>query len=151
MDNLCEALEALNHKYFGLAYILLPEELMATQLLIDGSSRMLVALRVNAQGELPQEEELEVLFVKNLIELARIRQKHFAYKKSESFFKLSFDERVVLYLRDKKHYGPSFIGQVLSCREEVVLGLSHKARASLLAYEGVDLNRVGHRMRNQNP
>lgn len=132
MDNLVEALEALNHKYFGLAHALLPDELMATQLLIDASSRMLVSLK----DSLPEEDEFELLYVTHLIELARIRQKHFAYKKSDAFFKLSFDERAVLFLRDKKHFTPSFIAEALGCREENVLGLTHKARASLLTSDG---------------
>ena len=132
MDNLVEAMEALNHKYFGLAFVLLPEELMATQLLIDASSRLIVSLK----DKLPEGDEFEEHYVLHLIELARIRQKHFAYKKSDAFFKLSFDERAVLFLRDKKHLHPSFIAAVLGCREENVLGLTHKARASLLNHAG---------------
>ena len=132
MDNLFEALEALNHKYFGLAIFMLPEELMATQLLIDASSRLMVSLKES----LPESDKFEELFVKHLIELARIRQKHFAYKKADPFFKLTLEERVVLYLRDKLHYQPVFIASVMGAREENILGLTHKARASLLTQAG---------------
>jgi hypothetical protein len=128
-----KAMEALTHKHYGLAFILLPDELMATQLLIDSISRLVLTME---NGFDEDESCLEVDFVTHLISLARIRQKHFAYKKEDPFFKLSFDERVILYLRDKRQYPVSFVASVLEGREERILAASHQARANLLAHNG---------------
>ncbi|MCF8060332.1 MAG: hypothetical protein K9K67_13605 [Bacteriovoracaceae bacterium] len=127
------ALEALTHKHYGLAFILLPDELMAAQLLIDSISRLILS----KEGGLSDDESiLEKDFVTHLISLARIRQQHFAYKSEDPFFKLSFDERAILYLRDKRHYPASFVATVLETREERVLASTHQARANLLEKNG---------------
>lgn len=144
MDSLKEALEALTHKHFALAYLLLPDELMATQLLIDGVTRMMALApndlwgfkghsKVDLEIQSNELNEVEADFVYHLIELGRIRQQHFASKRVEAIFKLSIDERVVLFLRDKRKYDIAFVAKVLNAREESILALTHKARAELLS------------------
>ncbi len=83
-----------------------------------------------------QLHELETEFVYHLIELARIRQQHFAARKGGAIYQLGLDERVVLFLRDKRRFEVSFVAKVLNQREEGVLALTHKARAQLLASSG---------------
>lgn len=143
MNSLQEALEALTQKHFALAYLLLPDDLMATQLLIDGVARLMAlapndlwGYQAKHSSEL-ENKDLEVDFVYHLVELGRIRQQHFASKKIEPIFKLSLDERVVLFLRDKRKYDVSFVAKVLNAREESILAMTHKARAELLNASGV--------------
>lgn len=144
MDSLQEALDALTHKHYGLAFLLLPDDLMAAQLLIDAVARMMALApadlwnfkegRIQDTKEISTQdsESMESDFLYHLVELARIRQQHFASKRSEVIYKLSLDERVVLFLRDKRHYEVSFVARVLNTREENILALTHKARALLL-------------------
>jgi hypothetical protein len=140
VDSLKEALEALTHKYYGLAHLLLPDDLMATQLLIDGVTRMMALAPQGLASFDGQDEhqlhELETEFAYHLIELGRIRQQHFAARKGGAIYRLSLEERVVLFLRDKRRLEVSFVAKVLNQREEAVLALTHKARAQLLAASG---------------
>lgn len=129
MEIQLKALEALNHKYFGLAHILIPDEMMATQLLVDASSKHLLGLNGLAmtEGELGERD-----FVKDLISLAKIRQKHFVSKKRVAFDHLNLDERAILYLKDKKQVENAFIAYVLDRPEENILALIHQARAKFI-------------------
>lgn len=116
---------------------------MATQLLIDAVTRMMAlapndlwGFQDNAEVESHHQSDIEVDFVYHLIELGRIRQQHFASNKVEAIFKLSLDERVVLFLRDKRKYDVAFVAKVLNAREESILAMTHKARAELLSKSG---------------
>lgn len=131
-----DALKELAIKYYPLAFTLLPEDLMATQLIIDGFSGLLLS----EEGLLIEDEEvLETEFVKRMVELARIRHQHFSHKSTSSFYSLPLDERAVVFMRDRMDLKPTKIATYLNCHHERVLALLHQARTEVVESLGMTM------------
>ncbi len=136
-----KTLEQLAHQNYPFAYALLPDELMATQLLIDSITKMAVIWR-DLNEEIPPEEAIELDLQKNAYELSLIRSEHFkdsrqldsfAHSEEDSaFYILGIKERACLFLRD--HLKKSFqeISYILSLGYEEVLALCHRSRAEFV-------------------
>ncbi|MAF77587.1 MAG: hypothetical protein CME63_03320 [Halobacteriovoraceae bacterium] len=138
--------ENLSYKYYSFAFGLLPDELMATQLLIDSVTKISVMNRDQLKEEdisvALDPRKLELDFLKGAFELSKIRFEHFKdsrqlnnfdhSEKNSSFFLLGIEERAALYLKDK--YGFSFkdTAYILGTSYEETLALIHRVRAEFL-------------------
>lgn len=139
-------------KHYSFAYSLLPDELMATQLLIDTVTKIVVELRdeyeLNIEGTEVEisSKELELKFLRNLYSLSTIRFEHFknsaqlshfdhsdkkAKKKSGLFF-LDIKERAALVLKDKLGLSYKDVAYTLSLSYEETLALIHRIRPEFL-------------------
>lgn len=129
MEEINQEMEDLACRFYPLAFCLCPDDLMATQLIIDSIARWGLS-----QSSLESwDEDLEVEYVFHLYELARLRSKHFAFKKTESFFKLSLQERFLLYLRDKLSWDYSTMARACGERPETTIAQIHQARSAMVS------------------
>lgn len=129
-----ESLKELATKYFPLAYGLLPEELMANQLIIDASCALLLSQEEEVTFQ--KEEAFESEFISKLIKLAKIRQQHFAHRQPGVFFSLTTEERVILFLKDRMDMKTSRIASILKMEHDQVLSLLHSGRSNVIAGVG---------------
>lgn len=125
-----ESLKDLAKKYYPLAHNLIPEELMASQLIIDASCALLLSKEEEVTFE--KENSFEEEFVRKLMSLASVRQQHFAHRDPGLFYKLEIKERVVLFLRDRLDVAPSKIASILNVHLQEVLSLLHNGRTKIV-------------------
>lgn len=125
-----ESLKDLAKKYYPLAHNLIPEELMASQLIIDTSCALL--LSKNEEITFEKEVAFEEEFIRKLMGLAKIRQQHFAHREPGLFYRLDIQERVVVFLRDRQNLSPSKISSILQVNLQEVLSLLHKGRTKIV-------------------
>jgi len=99
----------MGQKYYSFAYILLPDELMATQLIIDSATKLCLEIEADKEGS----ADLESLYIKAIFDLALLRQEHFVVTESASFYRLSLEQRAVVYLRDQREWSIEEIASTL--------------------------------------
>lgn len=134
-------LEKLSLKYYSFAYALLPDELMATQLLIDSITKMAIVYK-DSDEEVIMDELFELDFIKNIFAVSVIRTEHF--KKSNqlesfnhqgqdsAFFLMGLKERACLFLRDKLHFSFTDTAYAIGISYEEVLAIIHRSRAEFM-------------------
>jgi DNA-directed RNA polymerase specialized sigma24 family protein len=123
-----ETLESLSQKYYSFAFILLPEELMATQLLIDAATKLCLN---HGPVELTQ-QEVENRYVLAIYELAQSRQQHFQLNPEGPFYRLSLEQRAVIFLRDKREWSIEEISQSLGLNWDRLYGSLNLGRNRLM-------------------
>lgn len=134
-------LENLAIKYHCFAYALLPDELMATQLLIDSITKMTVIYR-DDKDSIPEQELFELEFLKNIFQLSVIRLEHFRASRQlesynhggedSSFFLIGLKERACLFLKDKLNFSFRDTAYILGLNYEEALAAVHRSRAEYL-------------------
>ncbi len=130
MENDLEALEGLALKNYPLAFALFPDELMATQLLIDTVSKY---VRVIQSAEDLHDERREIRFLRNLMGLAQLRGSHFQQgKKEEAFYSLDIKKRAILFLREKRGFSLLQISEILETSTDDTYRLLNRAREVIL-------------------
>lgn len=145
MDVQLRDIGEISKKLYPFAFCLIPDELMATQVIIDAFHRWGL--------EQTSEEELEfldisiknkndlILMAHHIYELATIRSKHFAFRPSQSFYKLPLVERAVLFLKDIEGYSFADIAKVISLTHDKCVSSLYNARANLLAHNSSNHSR----------
>jgi len=135
-----EYLKELTKTYYPFAFSLMPEELMATQLVID--STQAVFLTTDDEHILEDEKMLKLSLLKHLVKLAKNRRKHFAHRSKEAFFRLSLEERMVVFLRDRMDERPGEIAQFLDISLQEVLSLLHNGRKKIIEANGITMEGI---------
>jgi len=136
-------LEQLALKYYPFAYALLPDELMATQLIIDSITKMVVVYKDKDYGSsITIDEIFEFDFLKNIFELSVVRSDHFKqsgqlkplnpHDRDFSFYLMSLEERACLFLRDKLNLGFCDISYIIGKNYEESLAFTHRARGEFI-------------------
>ena len=140
-------LEQLALKYYPFAYSLLPDELMASQLISDSVTKMAIAytyaVRDKSDNKLTSMDEIfEFDFLKNIFELSVIRTDHFRsssqlksfnpHCSDFSFYLMSLEERACLFLRDKLNIGFRDISYIMGLSFEEALALTHRSRGEFI-------------------
>ena len=136
-----KTLEQLAHQNYPFAYALLPDELMATQLLIDSITKMAVIWR-DLKEELPPMEVIELNLLKNAFELSLVRSEHFKdsrqldsfnhTQENSAFYILGIRERAAIFLRDHLKVNFRNIAYILDINYEEALALCQRARAEFI-------------------
>lgn len=129
---------------YSFAYTLIPDDLQATQLMIDSVSTFLI---VNGTHELKnissnQDDEFEEKLIltklyKHLYEISKKRfiQLESSLKNSESegpFFKLNLDEKAVMFLNEKAEFRMEEIAFVLSKTQYETQAILLSSRMNLM-------------------
>ena len=124
---------SLSQKYYALAFNLIPDELQASQLLVDALHRVGLEERQEDGNEIN-----EARYVKAIFQLAKKRIHHqVAPKQTAAYFHLNLFERAVLYLSHKKRLEPSRISEYLGEKSSDVVGVLQGSREKLLKMNGM--------------
>jgi len=107
-------IQNLSPELYSFAYVLVPDDLQASQLMIDSVQSFLIQKKVfidkilDAKNKINQAhfEELKMSLLKIIFELSKKRYQQLkmslkVVEQESSFFSLDFEEKAVLYLRDK--------------------------------------------------
>jgi hypothetical protein len=126
-------IQNLSPDLYSFAYILIPDDLQATQLMIDSVAAFLIQKKSlldkwMSQDEATFKEDLKVHLYKSMYDLSKKRynQLRMSFKNIEDgsgFFSMEFDEKAVLFLQERTDFRPELI--------EFILG---KTRGEILAY-----------------
>jgi len=128
-------IQSLSHDLYSMAYAMIPDDLQASQLMIDSVQAFLIKkspLFEKWEQNLFNEEEIhetcKMELLKNIYELSKKRYHQLKMsfrdmKDPNGFFSLDLDEKAALYLKEQAHYS------LEKC--EFVLA---KSRAELLAH-----------------
>lgn len=124
------ALEGLALKNYSLAFALFPDELMATQLLIDTVNKY---VRVIESKEELHDARREVRFLRHLMGLAQLRGQHFTSREvSGPFYAMEVKKRAILFLREKRGFSLIQIAEILESTTDDIYRLLNQAREVIL-------------------
>jgi hypothetical protein len=126
-------IQSLSPDLYSFAYILIPDDLQATQLMIDSVAAFLIQKKSlldkwTAKEESAFGEDLKVHLYKSMYDLSKKRynQLRMSFKNIEDnsgFFSLDFDEKAALFLKERTDF-----------REELIEFILGKTRSELLAF-----------------
>lgn len=128
-------IQSLSHDLYSMAFVLIPDDLQASQLMIDSVQAFLIKmspLKDKWEQNLLEEDEvresLKMELFKNIYELSKKRyyQLKMSFKEMEDsngFFSLELDEKAALYLKEQAH-----------CSLEKCEFILAKSRTELLAH-----------------
>jgi len=94
--------------FYSFAFVLIPDDLQATQLVVDSISQYLIVNRENLAKNKNNQEKLEECILQNIFELALKRfsqiklSLNFTTDHRENFYRLETEERAALFLREVK-------------------------------------------------
>jgi hypothetical protein len=138
-------LSLLGHDLFSFAFILIPDDLQAGQLVVDAIGSFLISHNAKAitmaQSKIKINQS-EVLFMKkellrNVYELARKRYHQIKLSINEienknDFYSLDFDEKAVLYLKEKCDYNVDEVSVIVLKTRSETLGYLYGARIKMI-------------------
>jgi len=156
-----EILSQLGIEIYSFAYILIPDDLQAHQIVVDSIGALIITKKEYLDSLIQikkvffenEKQYLKLQLYKNVYDLSRKRV--FQIKKSidsESFttlanifYKLEFDEKALLYLKDKKKWNTIDLEFICSKNKAELLSILYAARFklndSLALLEQSDLNK----------
>jgi hypothetical protein len=136
-------LELIAHRNYPFAYALFPDELMATQLLIDSLTKMALVFREDNERDFQMnEEDFELTFLKMAYELSIIRADHFREsrqledynhnREDSSFYSLDISVRACLFIKDKMKLSFHDLAYIMGLPYQEGLSLVHRSRTEFL-------------------
>jgi hypothetical protein len=144
IEKLQKYIQHLGPELYSFAYVLIPDDLQASQLMIDSVQSYLIQKRTfiermtQSKNKMIQNflDEAKLQILKIIFELSRKRyqQLKISFQEVElagGFFSLEFDEKAVLYLKDKGGLDLSRIEYVTSSTRAVVLSQLFVARVKI--------------------
>ena len=137
MEKELSNLENLAKELFPFAYSLIPDELMAGQLIIDAILRMVI--ETEDIDSITFEITKKKKYCRNILKLAIERGSHAMYIEKNDFFykELSIEHRAVIFLADKWNWNMESIHNITGLkREELHLKLQ-EARGLMAAEESL--------------
>lgn len=156
-------IQNLSTDLYSFAYILIPDDLQATQLMIDSVSVFFIQKKslVEKWKNSPHDEdtkisdELKFHLYKAIYDLSRKRyqQLKMSFKEVEDnsgFFSLDLDEKASLYLREKSHFNNNIIEFILGKSRSELLAHLYSARLKLAEKFPANKAVIHNEIRNQN-
>ena len=143
-EELQKYIQNLSPDLYSFAYVLVPDDLQASQLMIDCVQSFLIQKKslVERMGRTKNRivknllNETKLCLFKIIFELARKRyhQLRISFQELEShdgFFSLTFDEKAILYLKDKALLELREIEFISSTNKTEVLSYLYSARVKI--------------------
>lgn len=134
-------LKTLHPDLYSFSYILIPDDLQASQLIVDAIANVLIDRRELIDRILKSEKaEAEKIELKNFLFRAiyLLARKRFHQIKSsmnlhnlEAFYHLELDERALLFLKHKMKWGKDQMNFVTTLGSEEIVSILTKSRMNL--------------------
>ena len=135
----------LSTDLYSFAYVLIPDDLQATQLMIDSVSVFLIQNKLliekwtsNTKSDLEHiSDDVKKYLYRSMYELSRKRynQVRMGFKSiedSSGFFSLDFDDKVALFLKEKTNFTLDLIEFILGQSRTEVLAHLYSARLKMV-------------------
>jgi hypothetical protein len=137
-------IQNLSPDLYSFAYILIPEDLQASQLMIDTVAAFIIQKKslIEKWTTTPEDslysQDIKIHLYKSMYELSKKRynQLRMSFKNiedSSGFFSLEFDEKAVLYLKERTDFSLEFIEFILAKTKAEVLAFLYSARIKMVS------------------
>ncbi len=139
-------IQNLSTDLYSFAFILIPDDLQATQLMIDSVSAFMIKNKVliekwkNADAELLdlRSEDIRIHLYKAMYDLSKKRysQLKLSFKDIEDnsgFFSLAFDDKAVLFLQERSDFSMELIEFILGKTRGEILAHLYSARMTMVS------------------
>ena len=146
-EELQNYIKNLSPELYSFAYVLVPDDLQASQLMIDCVQAFLIQKKalIEKMGQTKNKivknllEETKLNLIKIVYELSRKRYKHLKISLSDvegsgGFFSLDFDEKAILYLKEKTNLDLIQIEFITSTTKSEILSYLYSARIKMTAH-----------------
>ena len=144
IEKLQKFIQHLSPELYSFAYVLIPDDLQASQLMIDSVQSFLIQKKILidkmglSKNKIIQNflDEAKLHLLRIMFELSRKRyqQLKLSFKDVEQtggFFSLDFDEKAVLFLKDKALLGLNEIEFITSASRATVLSYLYVSRIKI--------------------
>lgn len=142
-------IQNLSTDLYSFAFILIPDDLQATQLMIDSVSAFMIQKKnliesLTKKGEshlLASTEDIKIHLYKLLYDLSKKRyhQLRMSFKNVEDtsgFFSLDFDDKATLFLQERTEFSLDKIEFILGKTKTEVLAHLYSARINMVSHLG---------------
>lgn len=138
-------IQTVSQDLYSFAFVLLPDDLQANQLMIDAVSTILIKNKSMMERFSHLEEDefknnqilLERLLLKTIFDLAKRRYEQLKVSLSEieestEFYHLTIEERACLYLKDKRSHSLEVIEFALNLDKKEILSKLYCGRTTII-------------------
>jgi hypothetical protein len=137
-------LKVLSSDLYAYAFVLIPDDLQAGQLIVDSLERFMLSEAELVGKYLGVEDqnsetylELRLEIYKNIYDLARkrfyqIKRGINGFSMSQAFYLLEFDEKSAIFLKEKMNYSNGEISIIMMKNIKEILGILGSARVKML-------------------
>ena len=135
----------LSSELYSFAYILIPDDLQATQLMIDSVSAFIIQNKLliekwsttNESEMIHNSNNIKHRLYKSMYELSKkrynqIRMSLKSIEDSSGFFSLDFDDKVALFLKEKTDFNLNVLEFILGLSRKEVLAHLYSARLKMV-------------------
>ena len=146
-EELQKYIQNLSPELYSFAYVLIPDDLQASQLMIDCVQSFLIQKKdlVEKMGQSKIKiiknllEETKLNIIKIVFELSRKRYQQLKISLSDieghgGFFYLDFDEKAILYLKEKAGFDLNTIEFITSTTRVEILSYLYSARIKMTEF-----------------
>lgn len=139
-------IQNLSTDLYSFAFILIPDDLQATQLMIDSVSAFMIQKKdliesLTKKGEshlLASTEDIKIQLYKLMYEMSKKRyhQLRMSFKNVEDnsgFFALEFDDKAVLFLQERTDFSMEIMEFILGKTKTEVLAHLYSARIAMVS------------------
>ena len=143
-EELQKYIQNLSPELYSFAYVLIPDDLQASQLMIDCVQAFLIQKKILVEKMgltknkivLNLLEETKLNLIKIVYELSRKRYKQLKISLSDieesgGFFSLDFDEKAILFLKEKAQIELAQIEYITSMTKSEILSYLYSARIKM--------------------
>ena len=148
-DQLEKFLEQSTPEFYSFAFVLIPDDLQAGQLVIDSLAAFLISKKylLENDGYISQHMDIKIEIIHLIYDLAkkRFHQVHLSLDELNNvgFYTLDFEQRAALYLKDKAKYDNNSIALILNKTGHEVTSFLYSARVKLVENLPVTLHFEG--------
>lgn len=144
-------IQSLSHDLYSMAYVLIPDDLQASQLMIDSVQAFLIKkspLFDKWEQDLLSENEIQINckmeLLKNIFELSKKRYYQLKMslrdiEDSSGFFSLELDEKAALYLKERAHCSLEQCEYILAKSRTELLAHLYSARLKMAENVNTDM------------
>lgn len=145
-EELQKYIQNLSPELYSFAYVLIPDDLQASQLMIDCVQSFLIQKKILVEKMSQSKnkivtnllDEAKLSIIKIVYELSRKRYQQLKMSLANvegngGFYSLDFDEKAILYLKDKAGFDLNRIEYITSNSEAEVLSHLYSARIKMTA------------------
>lgn len=138
-------IQGLSTDLYSFAFILIPDDLQATQLMIDSVAALVIQKKSlvdqwsksSADKVLEHSEEIKLHLYKTLYDLSKKRYHQLkaglrSIEDNSGFFALDFDDKAVLFLQERSEFSSEMIEFISSKSKTEVLAHLYSARINMI-------------------
>ncbi|MBY0414349.1 MAG: hypothetical protein K2Q18_09295 [Bdellovibrionales bacterium] len=139
-------IQNLSTDLYSFAFILIPDDLQATQLMIDAVSTFLIQKKsliakwssFNKEELLGHGHDIKIHLYKSMYELSKKRYSQLRlsfkdFEENSGYFSLEFDDKAALFLKERTNFSVDVIEFILGQSHNEVIAHLYSARRHLLA------------------